>query len=82
MQHLSARPRGTEGKNYKSLGVFWYERQPASRGGHKSPCQLKSGGQREADRKIKRKVDLLAEALARPSGGPWHTGHGRGRGNP
>jgi hypothetical protein len=30
----------------------------------------------EADRKMKRKVDLFA------ADGPWHAGHSRGRGNP
>jgi hypothetical protein len=36
----------------------------------------------EADRKMKRKVDLLAAALAGQSGGPWRANPGRGRGNP
>jgi hypothetical protein len=30
---------------------------------------------------MKRKVDLLAVALAKQSGGPQHAGHGRERGN-
>jgi hypothetical protein len=33
----------------------------------------------EADRKMKRKMDLLAVALAKQSGRPWHAGHGRGK---
>jgi hypothetical protein len=36
----------------------------------------------QVDRKMKRKVDLLAAALAEQLGGPQHAGHGRGRGNP
>jgi hypothetical protein len=35
---------------------------------------------READRKMKRKVILLAVALAEQSGGPWIVNSGRGRG--
>jgi hypothetical protein len=31
---------------------------------------------------MKKKVDFLAVALAKQSGGPQHAGHGRGRGNP
>jgi hypothetical protein len=34
----------------------------------------------EANRKMKRKVVLLAAALARQLGGLLHAGHGRGRG--
>jgi hypothetical protein len=37
---------------------------------------------READRKMKRKVDFLAVDLSKQSGGPQHAGRGRGRGNP
>jgi hypothetical protein len=36
----------------------------------------------EANREIKRKVNLLAVALGKQSGGPQHAGHGRGRGIP
>jgi hypothetical protein len=38
----------------------------------------------EADRKKKRKMDLLAAAFAEKSGSPWQrtTNPGRGRGNP
>jgi hypothetical protein len=36
----------------------------------------------EADRNMKRKVDLFAVALAEQWGGLWWAGHGRGRGNP
>jgi hypothetical protein len=36
----------------------------------------------EADRKVKRKVNLLAAALARQSGGPQQANPGRGIGNP
>jgi hypothetical protein len=36
----------------------------------------------EADRKMKRQVDLFAAALAKQVAGLWHAGHGRGRGNP
>jgi hypothetical protein len=35
----------------------------------------------EANRKIKRKVDLLAAALAGQSGRLWRANPGRGRGN-
>jgi hypothetical protein len=35
----------------------------------------------EADRKMKRKVDLLTVALDDQLGGHWHAGHGRRRGN-
>jgi hypothetical protein len=37
---------------------------------------------READRKMKRKVDLLAAALAGHSDGPQQANPGRGRGSP
>jgi hypothetical protein len=36
---------------------------------------------READRKVRRKVDLLAAALVEQSGGLWLANLGRGRGN-
>jgi plasmid maintenance system killer protein len=36
----------------------------------------------EANRKMKRKVDLLAVALARQLGKPQYADHGRKRGNP
>jgi hypothetical protein len=35
----------------------------------------------EADRKMKRKADLLAAALAGQSGRPWEANTGRGRSN-
>jgi hypothetical protein len=35
----------------------------------------------EANRKMKRKVDLLAAALAEQSGEPWKTNPGRGKSN-
>jgi hypothetical protein len=36
----------------------------------------------EANRKMKRKVDLLAVAFVEQSGRPWDANHGRERGNP
>jgi hypothetical protein len=35
----------------------------------------------EADRKMKRKVDLLAAAFVDQSGGPWWVGLNRGQGS-
>jgi hypothetical protein len=35
----------------------------------------------DADRKIKRKIDLLATALVEQSGGPWCANPGRNKGN-
>jgi hypothetical protein len=46
-------------------GIPWNEHQPASGGGHKVFVNRDQEAKQEADRKMKRKVDLLAAVLAR-----------------